>query len=128
MVVICKRFGITKKVCSSGGRLRVHYLVEKDKEASTILRTRRDVVLFLAKHSEFDLKPEQFSFKLERGVTERLGESAATDSADLESAPTDTINSEPVPIETTKSESNPTDNQRCCKASVGCILPYPKPY
>lgn len=71
MELAFEKYGITRRLSSSGGRTRVYFLVEIENEPSKILKSRHEVVLFLAKHPEIDLQPQQFSFKLETEDTEQ---------------------------------------------------------
>ena len=62
------RWGIRKDISvESGYKDRVRFIVSSDSGGGTtrVLKTRRDVLLFLSKHTHIDLKPEDFVFKRE---------------------------------------------------------------
>ena len=61
MDINLSKWEITRNVASVGGRLRVQFVAASGEK----LKSRYDVVLYLAKNPHIDLQPENFSFKVE---------------------------------------------------------------
>ena len=63
-------WGIRREV-SAGVEPRVRFVVESEDGPVKILKTRRDVVIFLAKNTHINLEPKNFVFKLESSKDEK---------------------------------------------------------